>query len=457
MKFVRNNIEMVVSSQNGPPVKYTTSPANQFVTLSTQMLLDGSPVEKHPDMLIVKPRTPLGAGFYRLSVFDTAYSLVCGIDSKVQPDALPDAVKVDKWYKTISDKNGFSWDGFMAVTQKGLGEERTLHDRGIAEAGFRDLAEQRKLTDALEKALHDLTNAKQLKQLALFCDAVAEYDPSLFSTARAGTLSVAKSVLKEHADSGDWAFVANLYQLLVTNKVTDADLNGSYGDSMKQLAEMESKSATDLRNMLNDDPDSGKQIGEYRCVKKEFLSDPVPYRVILKSTGLMTLGSPPDSFRMNAIRCLSKEGTDLRIACDRNQSTSCYLQFASKQDRDKCYDDILAARKQWAVAHAKQFTREIPVSPDYWSAKIPTCRTQYILTNPSGGVPVDFLPGGGEANVMNGEGYVQTLKPGETRNIKFITKCEWIQFKASAETTNTLQLIFCPFSDDSNDAQAYSM
>ena len=55
-KYTQRNIEVVVARADGPPVKYTASPANQFVTLSTQLVLDGFPVEKHPDMLIVKPR-----------------------------------------------------------------------------------------------------------------------------------------------------------------------------------------------------------------------------------------------------------------------------------------------------------------------------------------------------------------------------------------------------------------
>ena len=116
--LITRNVEEIRTEERKEIIGYTLEEASSPITATGVVVgLSISPIQGHPEMLIVSPKDPLVTGLYEFSAFNQNYQFGVSI---TDPKQLPSAQKVDKWFHTLAIKNQGSWDAWRVVSERGV-------------------------------------------------------------------------------------------------------------------------------------------------------------------------------------------------------------------------------------------------------------------------------------------------------------------------------------------------
>jgi hypothetical protein len=128
-RYIRKNVEHVLTSKDAPPTRVTITPANFYEAFGDPIPLDAGPVSQQPEMVRLTPRTPLPDGLYYFGLAEARYPFAVSLS---EADGAA-ATALDKHYTTVDKNAPFSWDGFLARTQGG----QTFNGNTVAKIEFK--------------------------------------------------------------------------------------------------------------------------------------------------------------------------------------------------------------------------------------------------------------------------------------------------------------------------------
>lgn len=255
-KRITRIVEEMVKSADGPVVGYSTEEVEQYLEDPKTVPLEFRPIGDRRDMLIGSPALDLQSGRYSLRALDAVLSIVVANET-------PQVPGVEKWYKTVDSGGGFSYDGFFALSQKQMGQERSYNDRPILNISFREAGEFEKLRLQLRREMDAILAADSISIQLPYLAKVRTISPDLHKEASTAIAQKVEQSLKRYQEEGNFAPIVALGKT-----ARDAGLLNAEALSVVHKAEAEERNSLSAEQnklkWLNDDSEAdGTEIARF--------------------------------------------------------------------------------------------------------------------------------------------------------------------------------------------------
>jgi len=384
--YVRDNIEKVMIKNDQPPDKYTMAKAGRFVPSNKIIPIGGRPVKDHTDMLLVSPNLPLERGYYTLTMLDEKASFSSG-GKFLKEEDIPKSLIVDKWYTTITDK-GFSWDGWFALTQKNLGEERQYNNRSIVSIEYKEPAAYDDLLTQLKNEFDGYNTSNDLESMIAYCNRVKELDSGLYQNATTQLVSKAKTVLQDAANQNQWPIVKGISQLLLDSGISSEDILSANNHATEELTQIENDSKAKVLSAIDDSKKVGDDIASFSFSDYPMgQTDSFPMRV---TTNGISYKMPYSAGAINLsdLSELTKKDENsswdshrvYHVVTIKTNNNGVDFPFIDEDARNKSFDTILKARQDFSDRFKASFQTDVVAYPKYWSEHVYVKDCSYSLS-----------------------------------------------------------------------------
>jgi lipoprotein NlpI len=395
--YIRNYIETVLVRKDQPPEKYTIAKTGTFVPSNQFIAINSSPIKDQPEMLVVSPAHPLDRNNYTLNILDEKIAFHSG-NNFANENELPQSIVFDKWYTTITDK-GFSWDGWLALTQKNLGEERQYNNRSIVSIEYKKPDAYNALLKQLATELAGYATNGDVESMVAFRVRIKDLDAKLFQNATSQVLDKAKGVVKDATTNREWPVVKGVTRLVLDSGIEDQELSSANSNATVEMTQIENDTRSKVLNVIDESKKIGNEIASFSCSDFPMgQSDSLPITVTDNAINYKA-AYQSGSIQLCNIGEVTKRNENsswdskrvyycVTIKANNNQVE---FPFIDESSRDKLFDTILKVRQGWDEKYKDSACTDVIAFPKYFSESVFVGDTSYALHTTEDAVEYEIL------------------------------------------------------------------